>query len=861
MRKLRIFISLVLVAIAVLPFAKILPGNVRGATYTSGPVFHTSAGRFFAVQYDTSLSQAQIETATGYLNQYIPQLFNLFWEPQEDAYIVVTQGGCGGYSCGGSDGISLLSSSWNLPNVWVHELTHVLQFYGTGPGVFLSGDAFLLYAEPTAKATADILAPFESPPDCCTDLSFWTKDQGVGLAANDYALQSYGEGHVPVNIWTMLHEADPDVFKEMNSRLHELTQQYVQLSDIPSFRELIRQSTSLQTLDNLPIKQWLAVEGFLGRNEVGTNPITYVAAANYYSPRSGQQLAQAVTALATSNGFLTIDQAQSRGTVSDAFTRAKLADLSVQSSADVAHGVSFQASLNLQSVPAVVRLDLHVVAAGFSEDRSILAPLTQYQGYSSAPTLGATGLIAIPTVDMWLQNLNGNAIVNGQTYPITNGIAKINLEGSATVTLNTGTTIQITGFVKGQQLAVGLDYDALRIMQDTGTITTTTQTTIPTFSTSTTPTVTIVETTSPSTASASTTQTQSSMSSSTRTILSTTSYQSSTEVVTLHTISNPTTSSTSESTLVSTTEPSNTITGETSASDFHLSISPDAINLAQSASGAFTVSVQSVGSFDQPVNLEATGLPTGVEISFSPDPVSPSKGGMASSTANLIATRAVPTGVYSSIIVATSGTVSKQVALSLRVSGCLIATASFGSELAPEVEFLRDFRDNKILRTFAGSGFMMAFNAWYYSFSPAVAEYESVNPLFRASVKYLIYPLIWFLQFGAFLFDLMSFNGEAAAVVSGIFVSASVGAAYLSGPLLVAQTRFRARHRRSVRKLEEASFWVFAASLLLVVFSEILRVQVFMMASSSVAVLATVTMSAIWTSRTILVFLDRMTKN
>ena len=162
---------------------------------------------------------------------------------------------------------------------------------------------------------------------------------------------------------------------------------------------------------------------------------------------------------------------------------------------------------------------------------------------------------------------------------------------------------------------------------------------------------------------------------------------------------------------MSTTEPSNTITGETSASDFHLSISPDAINLAQSASGAFTVSVQSVGSFDQPVSLKATGLPSGVEVSFSPDSVSPSKGGMASSTANVIATRAVPTGVYSFIIVATSGTVSKHVALSLRVSGCLIATASFGSELAPEVEFLRDFRDNKILRTFAGSGFMMAFNA------------------------------------------------------------------------------------------------------------------------------------------------------
>ena len=861
MRKLRIFISLVLVAIAVLPLAKTLPGNVHGATYMSGPVFHTSAGRFFAIQYDTSLSQTQIETATGYLNQYIPELFNLFWEPQEDAYIVLTQGGCGGYSCGGSDGISLLPSSWNLPNVWVHELTHVLQFYGTGPGLFLSGDAFLLYAEPTAMATADILAPFETPPDCCADVSFWTKDQGVGLAANDYALQSYGESHVPVSIWSMLHEADPDIFKEMNSRLHQLTQQYVHLSDIPSFRELIRQSTPLQTLDNLPIKQWLAVEGFLGRNEVGTNPITYVAAANYRLLGSGQQFAQAVAALASSNGFLTIDESQSRGIVSDALTRTKLADLSVQSSSDIPQGVSFQASLTLQSAPAVVRLDLHVVATAYSEDRSILAPLTQYQGYSNTPSLGATGLIALPTIDMWLQNLDGNAYVNGQTYPVAYGVAKIDLEGSATITLNTGTTTQIMGFVKGQQFALGLDYDALRIMQDTGTVTTTTQTTIQTFSTSTTPTVTIVETTSPSTTISSTTQTQSSMSSSTQTVLSTTSYQSSTEIVTPYTISNPTTGSTSESTVVSTTESSTTNTSQASAPDFHLSISPDTISMAQSASGAFTVSVQSVGSFDQPVRLEATGLPSGVEISFSPDPVSPSRGGVVSSTANLIVTRTVPTGVYSFTIVAKSGSVSKQVALSLRVSGCLIATATFGSELAPEVQFLRDFRDDRILRTFAGSSFMIAFNTWYYSFSPTVAQYESMNPLVLASVKYLIRPVIWLLQFGAFVFDLMAFNEEAAAVVSGILVSASVGAVYLSGPLLVVQRKLRARYDWSIRKLEGTSFSVFSGALLLVMFSEMLRVEMPMMVASSVAIVATMTMSALWTSRTMLVFLNRMTKN
>jgi peptide/nickel transport system substrate-binding protein len=45
--------------------------------------------------------------------------------------------------------------------------------------------------------------------------------------------------------------------------------------------------------------------------------------------------------------------------------------------------------------------------------------------------------------------------------------------------------------------------------------------------------------------------------------------------------------------------------------------------------------------------------------------------------------------------------------------GCVIATATFGSELSPEVQFLRTFRDQKVMVTFAGSQFMVVFNASY----------------------------------------------------------------------------------------------------------------------------------------------------
>ncbi|MBM3910176.1 MAG: emp24/gp25L/p24 family protein [Thaumarchaeota archaeon] len=74
--------------------------------------------------------------------------------------------------------------------------------------------------------------------------------------------------------------------------------------------------------------------------------------------------------------------------------------------------------------------------------------------------------------------------------------------------------------------------------------------------------------------------------------------------------------------------------------------------------------------------------------------------------------------------------------------GCLIVTATFGSELAPQVQFLREIRDNTVLSTASGTSFMTAFNSFYYSFSPAVADLERQNPAFKEFVKLTITPLL-----------------------------------------------------------------------------------------------------------------------
>ena len=74
--------------------------------------------------------------------------------------------------------------------------------------------------------------------------------------------------------------------------------------------------------------------------------------------------------------------------------------------------------------------------------------------------------------------------------------------------------------------------------------------------------------------------------------------------------------------------------------------------------------------------------------------------------------------------------------------GCLIATATFGSELAPQVQQLRELRDDKLLQTESGKSFMSSFNDLYYSFSPTIADYERENPLFKETVKIMITPMI-----------------------------------------------------------------------------------------------------------------------
>ena len=126
--------------------------------------------------------------------------------------------------------------------------------------------------------------------------------------------------------------------------------------------------------------------------------------------------------------------------------------------------------------------------------------------------------------------------------------------------------------------------------------------------------------------------------------------------------------------------------------------------------------------------------------------------------------------------------------------GCLIATAAFGSELAPQVQLLREIRDSVVLQTKSGSIFMTGFNQFYYSFSPAVADYERENTTFKESVKLILTPLLTSLT----LLQYVDIDSESEMLGYGIgIILLNIGMYFIAPAVLVTKIRKRVNIEKS----------------------------------------------------------------
>jgi hypothetical protein len=153
------------------------------------------------------------------------------------------------------------------------------------------------------------------------------------------------------------------------------------------------------------------------------------------------------------------------------------------------------------------------------------------------------------------------------------------------------------------------------------------------------------------------------------------------------------------------------------------------------------------------------------------------------------------------------------------------------------------------MKTQAGSSFMIAFNAWYYSFSPGVANYLSSHWAERMVMKAVLYPLIGILDLTSTVFTATSGSPELAVLLSGLVASALIGAFYLGLPLSL--LRSRVRKLRALIAVEKHIALTIVGGIAILSLAEILASQTLLMISSATIVLSTLTFTALATSRKI----------
>ena len=126
--------------------------------------------------------------------------------------------------------------------------------------------------------------------------------------------------------------------------------------------------------------------------------------------------------------------------------------------------------------------------------------------------------------------------------------------------------------------------------------------------------------------------------------------------------------------------------------------------------------------------------------------------------------------------------------------GCLIATAAFGSEIAPQVQSLREIRDNIVLQTESGTSFMTGFNQFYYSFSPAIADYERENPAFKEAVKITLTPLLTSLA----LLQYADIDSESEMLGYGIgIILLNIGMYFIAPAVLIMKIRKKSKYGKT----------------------------------------------------------------
>jgi len=247
--------------------------------------------------------------------------------------------------------------------------------------------------------------------------------------------------------------------------------------------------------------------------------------------------------------------------------------------------------------------------------------------------------------------------------------------------------------------------------------------------------------------------------------------------------------------------------------EFAVKATPQSIEINQGEEGSVQVQVARTGGDAEEVQLSVKGVPSGASATITPPRLTPP------GSATLTVQAGSAKGTYTLLVEARSGSghvETATVTLIVREKRCIVATATYGSELSPQVAFLRRFRDTRVLATYSGVRFYAAFNAFYYSWSPGFAQFMHEHPWTKPPMKIILYPLVLGLE-AAYTASqpVLDANTEAGVYAAGAISAAIIGAVYLT-PLALAALYLARRLGRNPDPARVAKTAAVAASLLLV---------------------------------------------
>jgi len=137
--------------------------------------------------------------------------------------------------------------------------------------------------------------------------------------------------------------------------------------------------------------------------------------------------------------------------------------------------------------------------------------------------------------------------------------------------------------------------------------------------------------------------------------------------------------------------------------------------------------------------------------------------------------------------------------------GCIIATATYGSEMNSEVSYMRHVRDNMIGSNELGRILVTGWNTFYYSWSPTLSSIISNSETLQTLARILLVPLIVIINITAFIFSNIAFINLPLASVFAFYIGISLGLfAYLIIPTIILLIIFRKIFSLNIKKRDRA---------------------------------------------------------